>query len=125
VVDEAFRLTESRGSWRHLESLVSGRGALPWQRVDDGTEPAGKDNDNKEDPGRLWQSPAHGAADARTPLMSALLATPRHGLLACFGGSEAGSPGALRQLLRRSGAQSLSGLSAAAALASGLVSGGE
>eukprot|EP00933_Yihiella_yeosuensis_P033045 TRINITY_DN26756_c0_g1_i1.p1 TRINITY_DN26756_c0_g1~~TRINITY_DN26756_c0_g1_i1.p1 ORF type:complete len:474 (-),score=76.65 TRINITY_DN26756_c0_g1_i1:18-1439(-) len=105
IVSEAFNVLESRGSWKQLEVILCGRhrANLSWRR---------REIESFHDPGCLWHSPAHVMADGRTPLMTALLATPRHGILSLFGG---GSTSALKTLLQKSGSYSLTGVAGGAA----------
>eukprot|EP00928_Gymnodinium_smaydae_P017568 TRINITY_DN16719_c0_g2_i1.p1 TRINITY_DN16719_c0_g2~~TRINITY_DN16719_c0_g2_i1.p1 ORF type:complete len:495 (-),score=94.08 TRINITY_DN16719_c0_g2_i1:361-1845(-) len=86
---EAFEIVERRLGASRLRTLLRGRGAdLPWGR---------SWTTAVDDPHRFWESGAHAAADGRSPLACALLATPRHALLAAL----QGHPDALRRLAER------------------------
>jgi len=74
ILQEVFRVVETRGHWQHLQLLLGGRDPSCWSRT--------WSDSHVEDPRLQWQSPEHGAPDFRTPLMCVFLATPRYPLLA-------------------------------------------
>lgn len=70
---EIFAIVETRGCWHALKNMLQGRTLDQWARTH---------ADASADEGMLWQSASHSRLDRRTPLMSALLATPRDAMLA-------------------------------------------
>lgn len=102
VLREVFSTVESRGDAETIKALLGRSVPATWTR---------SWADQQHDPQLLWESTEHALPDGRTPLMCALLATPRYLLMARL----REEPEMLRRLARHAPG-SLAGTSAAGAL---------
>eukprot|EP00746_Dinoflagellata_sp_MGD_P144618 gnl/MRDRNA2_/MRDRNA2_77329_c0_seq1.p1 gnl/MRDRNA2_/MRDRNA2_77329_c0~~gnl/MRDRNA2_/MRDRNA2_77329_c0_seq1.p1 ORF type:complete len:473 (+),score=82.61 gnl/MRDRNA2_/MRDRNA2_77329_c0_seq1:155-1573(+) len=96
VAKEVFKFVEKR-DLRLLSQLLWRQRDLPWRRTW---------AENFDDPLELYSSASHCAADGRTPLMAALLATPRLQMAALLR-----QPSVLEELMKE-GSETMRGLTA-------------